>query len=192
MKKILLIIICLFCLTGCNSYIELNDLAIINAIGIEKNNDKWHLLVTLIEGYDDKSLEPTTTLEEIEGNNLLELIDDLSYKLSKKIYMSHLELLIINESVKQQELETIINYFLNNNETREDFLVVQTNNLKTILEKTKFQEINNLIKNNERETSKTIYTTMYDVINNFFQKTNISQSRQFSCLSRSAFYEYCT
>ena len=173
MKKFLLIIIFLFLITGCDSYIELNDLAIINTIGIEKVNDKYHILISLIDEEIENTMEPSTTIKEIEGDNLNQAINDLSLKLSKKIYLSHLDLLVINETIKNNDLETIINFFLNNNETREDFLVVITDNLKNTLEKTKFKEINNLIENNKQENSKTIYTTISDVINNFYQKESI-------------------
>ena len=37
----------------------------------------------------------------------------------------------------------------------------------------KFLEINDLVKINHQETSKVIYTTMYDVIKNYYDKKNI-------------------
>ena len=37
----------------------------------------------------------------------------------------------------------------------------------------KFKEINDLVKINQQETSQAIYTTMYDVIDNFFSKKSI-------------------
>ena len=46
MKKIFLILI-LFLFTGCSSYIELNDLAIINAIGLEKANNTYIMPLVL-------------------------------------------------------------------------------------------------------------------------------------------------
>ncbi len=172
MKKYLILIL-LFLVTGCSSYIELNDLVIINAIGLAKQNNNYHLYISYVDEINKDTIEPTTTVKEMEGNSLNQIIDDLSLILSKKIYMSHLDLLVINDSIKTKELENIINYFLNNNETREDFLVINTDNIKDILEQTKFKEINDLIENNQRETSKTIYTTMYDVIENYYQKENI-------------------
>ena len=162
MKKILLIFPIIFLLTGCNSYIDLNNLGIINKIGIEHNSN-YKLYASILNNSNDQKEKIITT----EGNTINELINNLSLYLNKKIYMSHLDLLIINDSIKTYELKEIINYFLNNNETREDFLIVLTNDIETLINKSSFQEINNLIKINKNETSISIYTTMYDLINNY-------------------------
>lgn len=170
MKKILLLFIILF-LTGCNSYVELNNLGVINSIAIEKNNNYKLYASIIIEVAENGN--PKTKIYEIEGKNIIESFDNLSISLNKKIYLSHLDLLIINDSIKDNELLEIINYFLNNNETREDFLIITSNDLKKILENTKWQEINDLIRINHTETSKSIYTTMYDLMNNYFKKSPI-------------------
>ena len=172
MKKLLILIIIIF-ITGCDSYIELNDLAIINTIGLEKENNNYKLYASVVDITEKESLDIPTTSYQVTGTSLNQIIDNLSMSLNKKIYMSHLNLLIINDSIKTKELEEIINFFLNNNETREDFLVVNSNNIKDIIEKMKFQEINDLIENNSRNASGTIKTTMYDVIKNFYDKKSI-------------------
>ena len=172
MKKILILIL-LFMLTGCSSYIELNDLAIINTLGLEKVNDNYKLYASIVNIKEEESLEPEIETYEIEGNSLNQIVDNLSLTLNKNIYMSHLNLLIINDTIKTQELDEIINFFINNNETREDFLVINTNNLEKVIKNSKFQQINDLVENSSRETSKTIYTTMYDVIKNYYDKESI-------------------
>ena len=172
MKKILILILLLM-LTGCSSYIELNDLAIINTLGLEKVNDKYKLYASIVNIKEEESLEPEIETYEIEGNSLNQIVDNLSLTLNKKIYMSHLNLLIINDTIKTQELDEIINFFINNNETREDFLVINTDNLENVIKNSKFQQINDLVENSSRETSKTIYTTMYDVIKNYYDKESI-------------------
>ncbi len=172
MKKIIIIFILIF-ITGCDSYIELNDLAIINALGIEKVDNTYKIYAGTVQMLDEESLMPEIEVYQVEGTSLNQIIDNLSLALNKKIYLSHLDLLLLNDSIKDKELEEIINFFLNNNETREDFLVINTNDINKTLEKMKFQEINELVKNNKRETSKTIYTTMYDVIKNYYDKKSI-------------------
>ena len=166
MKKILIIFIILLFTSGCNSYIELNNLAVINKIGIE-HNDNYKLYASIIDSLDTNNLTPKEKIITVSGNTIYELIDNLSIKSNKKLYMSHLDLLIINNTIKNYEINELINYFLNNNETRENFLIIETNNIEEIITKSKFQEINNLIKINNKETSIGIYTTMYDLINNY-------------------------
>ena len=117
MKKIFILLPLLFILTGCNSYIELNELGIINIISIEKNNNDYKLNATIIENIE-KNGTPISKIYESNGKTIFEAIDNLGNSLNKKIYLSHLDLLIINETIKTNELEEIINYFLNNNESR--------------------------------------------------------------------------
>ena len=167
-KSLILAILLIIFVTGCDSYIELNDLVIINAIGITKTENDYNLYLSLVEPDENTLMEPKTTLQIATGSSINQIIDNLSLTLNKKIYLSHLNLLLIDDTIKKNEWEEIVNFFLNNNETREDYLVVNTNNIKEALEKTKFGFINELIENNFNETSKTIKTTMYDVIEKIF------------------------
>ena len=173
MKKILILVILSIFITGCQSYIELNDLKIINAIGIDFKDNKYKMFASIVDNINNDTMEPNTNIYEITGNSLNQVMDELSLTLNKKIYLSHLDLLLINDSIKTNQLEEIINFFINNNETREDFLVANTNNIKEILEKSKFKEINDLIEINHQQTSKSIYTRMYDLINSFYNKEDI-------------------
>ncbi|MBQ8891897.1 MAG: hypothetical protein IJ068_03425 [Bacilli bacterium] len=166
MKKLLLLIPIILILTGCNSYVELNDLGVISEIGIEKD-DKYKMYANVIKSIDDDfNIEEKTIV--VEGDNILDLINNLSYSLNKKIYLSHLNLLVVDDSIKTFEVKELVDFFLNNNETRSDTLIVSTNNIKTILENSKFKEINELININNKISSNSVYTTMFDVINNYY------------------------
>ena len=162
MKKILYLIPIIFLLTGCNTYIELNNLGIINKIGIEHINN-YKLYASIL----DNTLDLKENIIIVEGKTIEELINNLSLTLNKKIYLSHLDLLIINNSIKNYEIKELINYFLNNNDTRENFLIVTTDDIENLMNNSNFQEINNLIKINRTETGVSIYTTMFDIIKNY-------------------------
>ncbi len=170
MKKLILLIILTIFLTGCDSYIELNDLVVINAIGIEKDNELYKIYISLVE---TKNKENITKIIEDKGSSINQILDNLSLTLNKKIYLSHLELLVVNNTIKDKEWQEIVNFFLNNNETREDYLVAYSNDLKKALETKEFNYINELIENNFHETSKTIKTSMFDVIKNLYDKEKI-------------------
>ena len=172
MKKYLILII-IFFLTGCSSYIELNDLAIIDTISIQKEDNNYKVTISYIEEIEENNLNPQTKIIEAKDTNINQLFNDLSLKINKKIYLSHLNLLLIDDSIKNQEFKELINYFLNNQDTREDFLIAYSNNINDLMNNNKFLEINDLVKINHQETSKVIYTTMYDVIKNYYEKKNI-------------------
>ena len=153
MKKIFIILI-IITLTGCTSYIELNDLAIINSIGIQKDNNNYKISISLLDEINKDTLEPSLKLIEIYNSNLTQAFEELSFNLNKQIYLSHLNLLVIDDSIKNTEIKEIINYFLNNQDARENFLVIFSTKIKDILTNSKFQEINNLVKINNETTSK--------------------------------------
>ena len=170
MKKIIYLIPLILFLTGCNSYTELNDLGIILEIGIE-HNDAYKMYANVINSIDNDFNINLKTIN-VTGNNISELMNNLSTNLNKKIYLSHLNLLIINDSIKTFEIKELINFFQNNPDARNDFLIVSNNNIEELLKGTNFQEINDLIKIN-KESSKTVYTTMFDIINNYYLNKSI-------------------
>ena len=45
MRKFILIVILSFCLTGCGNYRELNDMAIVTGVSIDKIGDKYELSI---------------------------------------------------------------------------------------------------------------------------------------------------
>ena len=69
MKKILFLIPILILLTGCNSYVELNDLGIIHTIGLEKENNSYKLYASIIEEVKEDG-SPISKFYQIEGNTL--------------------------------------------------------------------------------------------------------------------------
>ena len=171
MKKLLMIILFIFLVTGCNYIEDLNNLGIINGIGIEIENNNYKLYASIIEEINDNKIK--TKIYEATANSLNQAIENLNFSLNKKIYLSHLDLLLINSTIKTKEIEEIINFFLKRSNTREDFLVLYTDNIKSIFEKEDIKNINNLIKINQIENNKSINTTMYDVIKNFYERKTI-------------------
>ena len=70
MKKIWILLIIIPLITGCSSYTELNDLGIVSLLGIDYQNNKYQVYVTIIEGkQDDGTLEKEQTFFHSEANN---------------------------------------------------------------------------------------------------------------------------
>ena len=85
MKKLILIFIILL-LTGCMNYNELNNLAIITTIGIDKDNDNYN--VSFLVSTDTES----NIVVKGNGKNISLSFDDAIKKLSKNAYFGHLKL----------------------------------------------------------------------------------------------------
>lgn len=144
-------------LTGCTSYIELSDLSIVSTLGIDYQNNKYELTVNVIDGkIDDQEIEKSITTFKSQKNSLEEAFNDIYLKSSKKLYLSHLDLLIITDDAINQKLLEIIKNFLENNEYRNNFNVVLLKDfqLSEFMNKNILAEdINNLIKTNQKETA---------------------------------------
>lgn len=154
--KLLVIITLTILLTGCTSYTELNDLSIVTSIGIDYKDNKYELTVNVIDGkLDDQEIEKNITTLKSNKTTLEESFNDIYLKSSKKLYLSHLDLLIITEDAINQKFQNIIKNFLENNEYRNNFNVVllSTFPLSQFMNENIYTEdINNLITTNQKET----------------------------------------
>ena len=100
MKKILIIIFCLIFVSGCSNYNELNDLAIVSAMGIEKEKEIFK--VTLEVFKEEKQSESGSSAKKSlsvkgSGNSIDEAINDCAFSSEKLLFFPHLEAIIIDE-----------------------------------------------------------------------------------------------
>ena len=87
MKKIILFLIIII-LTGCTYYEDINNLAIIEEIAIDYDNS-YKLYTKVLS--NNKEKDDKIYLEEC--NKLNECFNNLNTKLTKKLYLTHLDLL---------------------------------------------------------------------------------------------------
>ena len=129
-KHILLFIIILLT-TSCYNYIEVNELAIIEGIGIDYINSKYELIVEVI---DIKSNNENSYIIKNSNNTLDEAFNEIDKLSSKELSMSHLETIILSKEVLFNHIDDISNYFINNNKITTNFYLVYTNKPKEVLE----------------------------------------------------------
>ena len=155
--KFFLFISLLLLLTGCTSYTELNDLSIVSTIGIDYKDNKYQLIVNVIDGkLDDQEIEKSITTFSSENESLEEAFNDIYLKSNKKLYLSHLDLLIITEDAINEKFSSIIKNFLENNEYRNNFNVVLLKDFtlsEFMNQNIQAEDINNLMTTNEKETA---------------------------------------
>jgi len=139
MKKIILFLIIIL-LTGCTYYEDINNLAIIEEIAIDYNNDyKIYTKVLSNNQEDDYKIY----IEEC--NILTECFNNLNNKLTKKLYLTHLDLLILSDNLKEKNYNDIMNYFLSELSSRNTFSTIITDKIDNELINTKSKEIKNLL-----------------------------------------------
>lgn len=139
MKKILIIILTLLLCTGCFDYKEINDLAIINAIGVDYENDEYVITLEILNDQIDKDSSKITSYTKVgHGKNLTSAIENAADKLSKQLIFNHIKLMILSKSVVENKFENIIDLFLRNTYFRENFYVISAtkNKPETLLNHT--------------------------------------------------------
>ena len=97
MKKITILIFCLFFFTGCSNYHEINDLAIVSAIGVEKEDDKFNVTLELYkEVKEGNSAKEESLNVKGSGKTIDEAINNSSLMSETLLYFSHVQAIVID------------------------------------------------------------------------------------------------
>ena len=107
MKKILILLIMIFSLTGCKDYIEINDLAILTGIVIDYTDDMYEVTAQLIVN-DKKS---NTKVFTTKSSSINEAIAELSKLSNKEVFISHLKVLIVTDNIIKNNIDFVIEHY---------------------------------------------------------------------------------
>lgn len=168
--KLIVIFFLTFCITGCVSYTELNELGIIDMILIDKIDDEYVVTINMITPKED-DLENKTTYQA-SNKNLDECLNDLYLSTTKKIYFSHLELMAFTPNIEKEDYDEVINLFLNRVDSRNTFSTIIVSNSDKLFEY-KSKDINDLININGEENG-IIFIKQFDDIIKDILEINIS------------------
>lgn len=153
MKKIILIIfILLFC--GCADYKELNDIAIVSGLSIDRENNNYVVGVLIANSTDEKNVLYKASSPTITG-----AIKKLESITPKQLYFGHLGVVILSSDTCKIGLNKISDYFFRNPETTKRFYLVMSKDkaidvLKVVspLESYPFQSIKLNIENSSNSS----------------------------------------
>lgn len=145
-KKIFILFISIFFITGCANYHELNELGIVSSILIDYKDDLYYVTVETI---DKEEFVLVTGV----GNSITNALDNALIGSEKYLYYAHLNAIILTENTP---IDTVLNYFLRDPGTNNTFYLC-------ITEKTDIYDENK----NMGETLKNILKRVYK--DNFFE-----------------------
>ena len=174
MKKMIIPILILLLLTGYTPYVEVNDLVIVDMIGLEKVNNKYLLTVnTIKEEKTDNATKSIYQVSTFEGNSLGSIFLKAKKINNKKAYYGHLKLVVFQSGLLDKE---IINYF-QKQFTQMNYLIVGTNSdIKSLFKK--YDSSNKIIKeiNKKRIDDANIYLSTFedylkDIVNKKIEST---------------------
>lgn len=163
-KKIfifLILLINIFSLSGCNNYQELNNVMIIDGIGIDKKEDEY---IVSFNTYNQNNKYETY---KITTSNINDSFNKIYLKVSKKIYLSHLNILALSSNLDNLDIENIINAFNRRQDLRGSFNVILIHNYEDSFFKNDSLKIKDILHNNYLEKGNVYPTTFNDLINDY-------------------------
>jgi spore germination protein KC len=127
MKKLFLILI-LFSLSGCWNYRELNQLAIATGFAIDYIDDEFQVTILISNSQKQNSSsdnsKASTAIYKGMGKTIFEAIKDAAMSISKQVYLSHIEVLVLSSEVASSKTMEVIDFFFRYPQTRNEFLMV--------------------------------------------------------------------
>lgn len=135
MKKFIFLIFLILLCSGCY-YTELNDLSIIDSIGIEKVDEDIKIVMSIVNTIDYKSEDNIeTTIYESTGKNIEEAFNNFYLEINKTIYLDSLNNLLISDTLNNEDISNIVNFFIKNKDSRNTFniLYVKESSITDIL-----------------------------------------------------------
>lgn len=115
-------------LTGCWSKKELNELSIATAIGIDKSDEGYLVTVQLINPSEIAAKAFTTrtavTTYRVSAETVFEALRRLTTQTPRKIYTSHVRLLVFGEEFAREGVGKALDFFSRDHALRTDFYIL--------------------------------------------------------------------
>ncbi|MGE5455852.1 MAG: Ger(x)C family spore germination protein [Ignavibacteriales bacterium] len=137
--KILIILLLISLTTGCWNYRELNNLAIVSAIGIDEEDGVYNVSVQVMNPSQQSSnsksggsSSQTTPVDVYEGKgkSILEAINSILLKQPNDIFLGHTDLIVISDQLARKGIENFIDFLLRDRQSRKIFPMVIIKNAK--------------------------------------------------------------
>jgi spore germination protein KC len=161
-KKYFLIVMVtnfLFMLSGCWSSKEISELMIVTGMGIDRNADSGEYKVTLqiINPGEIASQTKTERLEvttyQTTGNSLYEVMRRISTEVPRRMYLSHIQLVIFGEELAKEGIGKVLDFISRNHEFRTDFLILVSKDSNA-------EEVLNVLTPTEASPSVSLYSAI--------------------------------
>ncbi len=165
--KIIVLPLLLIVLTGCWSKQELDNLAIVTGIGIDKAEEGYEATVQIINPAEVAAKQLTTrtavSTYSASGKSLFDAIRNLIEVTPRKVYMSHTRIVIFSEELAKTGINDTIDFLVRDHELRTDFYLAiakassakEILNILTPLEKIPASKMYATIESSERYLAQT-------------------------------------
>lgn len=175
MKKLFLLLIIPFLLTGCFDYNELSDLAIISGIGIDYQDDEFEVTFEILSTKKEGETSASSSSYNVtsKAKTIVEAFSRNGTLIDKVPYFEHLDVIVISETVAKNHLKEVGEYVIRTSKIRnETYLAIASNtSAKDVIESTSKEHpvaasfITNLLENNKNSASAAYYTPYTETLN---------------------------
>lgn len=134
-KKLSLLLMLLYTgsiiFTGCWNYREIDMLAVVAGVGIDKGDDeRYKMTVEIAEFTGERQSIPVGKTITLEGETIFDTArNGISY-LGQKLYWSHTKVVIISERLAEEGLISVLDWFNRDAETRGDVNILVSKGVK--------------------------------------------------------------
>ncbi|WP_226529442.1 Ger(x)C family spore germination protein [Metabacillus niabensis] len=183
MYKKLLIIICMLLLTtGCWSKKDLNELAIVTAIGIDKTEDGYSVSIQVLNPSElagNTSSGRTEVVRFVKsGKTVFEALRKLSTDTPRRIYLAHLREVVFGEELAREGIGKALDFISRDHEMRTDFYITVAKgstaadilNIQTAIEKVPANKLFNALENSESVWAAAKTVKLDELINSIVSK----------------------
>lgn len=133
----LIILINAVFITGCWNYREVNKLAIVSGVAVDKGTDGRYIItaeiVQISGGRDTKTTSKTITME---GKTMFDAVRNGISMSGKRLYWSHSKVIILSKEIAGEGITKVIDWYIRDAEAREDvhILISKAESAKEIFE----------------------------------------------------------
>lgn len=182
-KMILLFLILTLILSGCWSKRELNELAIVVALGIDKVDEDFEVSIQVVDPSQISSKQPSSGRAPVvtyhaKGKSVFEAIRRMTTITPRKPYFAHLQIVVIGEELAEEGLNEPLDFIARDHEFRNDFDLVISHktaakevlNVLTPIEKMPANKLLNSIKVSEKSWGSTLSVSTAELLNTLSSK----------------------
>ncbi|MEQ6375627.1 Ger(x)C family spore germination protein [Bacillaceae bacterium S4-13-56] len=124
----LFILLLLFILSGCWDKRELNELAILTGLAIDKEDEEYKITAQVLNPGEiagkTQSTRVSVSTYETTGRSVFEALRSLTLTSPRKLYLSHLRIVVLGEELAAQGIEKTLDFLSRDHEVRTDYFIV--------------------------------------------------------------------
>lgn len=158
--RVIILIILAVLLNGLSDARELNELSILSGIGIDVDEEGNYIITTQVlntqkasQSSGNNSSGSSVIVYETTSKSIHEALRDIIKKSPNKLYIAHLEVVLLSEEVAKENIKDTLDFFLRDHEESNNFMVV-------VSKENKPQEILKQLSATNSDPCKTIFESI--------------------------------